>query len=363
MSERQYWLGFNLVKGVGPARVARLLEVFGSLREAWHASTSVLAGAGLDQRTLEGFEQTRRNLDLGAEMARLDRLGIALLTWDDPEYPALLSQLRLIDQAPPVLYLRGTLLEMDEWAVTVVGTRSVSAYGRQVTHQLATDMAAAGLTIVSGLARGVDAVAHQAALEAGGRTIAVLPCGLDQIYPPEHRGLAARIMHSGALISIFPLGTMADAHKFPIRNRVMSGLGRGVLVTEAGDKSGALLTAGYALEQGREVFAVPGNITTRSSMGVNRLIQDGAHPVLSAQDVFEVLKLEHVAQYAAAREELPDLSADERRVLECLSADPRHVDELCRVCALPVSQVTGALTLLALKGMIREVGVMTYVRC
>ncbi|GAB4477573.1 MAG: DNA-processing protein DprA [Anaerolineae bacterium] len=362
MSERQYWLGFNLVKGVGPARVARLLEVFGSLREAWHANPAALAGAGLDQRTLESFEQTRRRFDLGAELARLDRLGIALFTWDDPEYPVLLSQLRLIDQAPPVLYVRGTLLETDEWAITVVGTRSVSAYGRQVTHQLAADMAASGLTIVSGLARGVDAVAHQAALEAGGRTIALLPCGLDQIYPPEHRSLAARIMRSGALISIFPLGTTPDAHKFPIRNRVMSGLGRGVLVTEAGDKSGALLTAGYALEQGREVFAVPGNITTRSSMGVNRLIQDGAHPVLSAQDIFEVLKLEHVAEYAAAREELPDLSADERRVLECLSADPRHVDELARMCALPVSQVTGALTLLALKGMIREVGVMTYVR-
>lgn len=362
MTERQYWIGFNLVKGVGPVRTRLLQEQFGSLREAWRAPHDALRAVGLDRRTLGGLEKVRRLVDLGAELARLDKLGIAVLTWDDEDYPVLLRQLREIDQAPPVLYLRGSLSEADEWAVTIVGTRSVSPYGRQVTHQLAAELAANGLTIVSGLARGVDAEAHQAALEAGGRTIAVLGCGLDTIYPPEHRMLAARIVQQGALMSPFALGTPPDGKNFHYRNQVMSGLARGVIVTEAGEKSGALVTAGAALEQGREVFAVPGNITVPTSDGTNRLIQDGAQPVLSAHDVLSALNLEQVAQFVEARTDLPSLNEDERLVLERLTADPQHIDELTQQCGLPVAQVTSALTLLELKGIARKVGHMTYVR-
>ena len=362
MSERQYWVGFNLVKGVGPVRVRLLMAHFGSLRAAWQAAPADLRAAGLDRRTIASLVETRRSVDLDAELARLDKLGIAVLTWDDPEYPALLAQLRHIDHAPPVLYLRGSLAPSDEWALAIVGTRSVTPYGRQVTHQLASELAANGLTIVSGLARGADAEAHEAALAAGGRTIAVLPCGLNTIYPPEHRQLAARIVQNGALMSMFPRGTQPVASNFSARNRLMSGLARGVIVTEASDKSGALLTAGHALEQGREVFAVPGNITARGSNGTNRLIQDGAHPVLAAQDVLDALNLERVAVHASARANLPALSSDERAVLDTLSADPLHIDEVAQRCGLPVSAVTSALTMLELKGMVRQMGAMIYVR-
>ncbi len=362
MSERQFWIGLNLVQGIGPVRVRQLLEHFGALSEAWRASPEALQKAGLDRRALRSLVETQRRVDLEAEVARLDKLGIGVLTWEDEDYPALLAQLRPIDQAPPVLYVRGSLAETDEWAIAVVGTRAVTPYGRQVTHQLVGDLAANGLTVVSGLARGVDAEAHQAALEAGGRTIAVLACGMDDIYPPEHRTLAARIVRQGALISPFPLGTRPLAANFSARNRVLSGLTRGVLVTEAGEQSGALMTAGYALEQGREVFAVPGNITAQGSAGTNRLIQDGAHPVLNVQDVLDVLKLEQVAQFANARETLPAMSDIERAVVTKLSADPVHIDELTQRCGLSVASVSSALVTLELKGMVRQVGPMTYVR-
>ncbi|MBN1313030.1 MAG: DNA-processing protein DprA [Anaerolineae bacterium] len=362
MIERQYWLGFNLVSGVGPVLVRRMLERFGALSEAWHAGPDTLRTVGLDARALANLIEVRRQVDLDAELARLDKLGIAVLTWEDEDYPSLLAELREIDQAPPVLYLRGSLADSDEWAITVVGTRSVSAYGRQVTYQLAHELAANGLTIVSGLARGVDAEAHQAALKAGKRTIAVLPCGLDTIYPPEHRGLAAQIVQQGALMTPFPLGTAPKGTNFAPRNRMMSGLGRGVLVTEAGIKSGALVTAGYTLEQGREVFAVPGNITAKSSSGTNGLIQDGAHPVLDVKDVLDVLKLEGIEQFEEARASLPPLGGDEAAVLGSLSAEPLHIDELTRQCGLPISRVTSVLTLLELKGMVRQVGRMTYTR-
>jgi DNA processing protein len=362
MGERQFWVGFNLVSGVGPARVRRLLERFGTLADAWRARASDLRQAGLDQRALDNLRETRKRVDLDAEMARLDKLGIAVLTWDDEDYPALLGQLREIDHAPPVIYLRGSLSSEDEWALTVVGMRAVSAYGKQVTYRLAGELAANGLTIVSGLARGVDAEAHRAALEVGGRTIGVLPCGLDDIYPPEHRNLAAQIIQNGALMSIFPLDTPARKEIFPVRNQVMSGLGRGVLVTEASEKSGSMLTVTSALEQGREVFAVPGNITAQGSSGTNRLVQDGAHPVTSAQDVLDVLNLERVVEFSAARASLPSMSEHEAAVYGCLSDEPLHIDALVQQCGMPVDQVSSTLTMLVLKGMAREVEHMTYVR-
>jgi len=362
VSERKYWIGLNLAKGIGPVRFRQLHEFFGTLRDAWEAEPAELEAAGLDRRALRSLLETRTRVDLDAELARLDKLGIAVLTWDDEEYPPMLGALRPVDQAPPVLYLRGTLTSSDEWALAVVGTRRATPYGRQVTHQLARELAASGLTVVSGLARGLDAEAHSAALAAGGRTIAVLASGLDVLYPPEHRQLAADVMQCGAVISMFPLGTMPAPANYSARNRLISGLARGVLVTEAGDKSGALITARHALEQGREVFAVPGNITAQGSTGTNRLIQDGAHPVLSAQDVLDVLKLEHVAAYTSAREQLPAMGDDERAVLAQLSAEPLHVDELVNHVRLPVSAVNSALVTLELKGMVRRVGTLMYVR-
>lgn len=362
MNERQYWVAFNQVPGIGPVRVRRLLEAFTTLSEAWRASEPALQAAGVDRRTLDNLREVRQRIDPQVELARLDKLGIAVMTWEDELYPPLLADLRASDQAAPVLYVRGTLIESDIWSLAVVGTRSISAYGRQVTHRLAADLAANGVTIVSGLARGVDAEAHTAALEAGGRTIAVMGCGLDTIYPPEHRQLASRIMLQGALISPFSLGTAPEAKNFAPRNRVLSGISRGVLVTEAGDTSGALTTAGYALEQGREVFAVPGNITAQGSSGTNRLIQDGAHPVIAADDILDVLNMERIAQHKEAQVSLPSMSPSEQTVYQSLTRDPLHIDDLTRACGIPVFQVSSALTMLELKGLVRQVAYMTYVR-
>lgn len=360
--ERQYWIGFNLVRGVGPVRTRRLLERFGALSEAWHAPVSSLAEAGLDRRAVESLKETRRRVDLAAELARLDKLGIAILTWEDKDYPALLKQLQAIDQAPPLLYMRGSLSSSDEWALAVVGTRTASAYGRQVAHRLTRELAANGLVIISGLARGIDAEAHRAALDVGQRTIAVLPCGLDTIYPPENRLLAAEIIRHGAVMSIFPLGAKPERRRFAPRNQLMSGLARGVLVIEAGEKSGALLTATSAAEQGREVFAVPGNITARGSNGTNQLIREGATPVTSAEDVLMALELEHIAQYTDARTALPEMSDDERQVLNHLSGEALHVDELAQRCGLPIQTVNSVLTMLELKGTVRQVGPMIYAK-
>jgi DNA processing protein len=362
MTERQFWVAFNQIPGIGPVKVRRLLETFGSLAGAWQAPEEALRDVGIDRRTLENLREGRKHIDPSVEMARLDKLGVAVLTWEDELYPPLLAELRADDSAPPVLYLRGTLTEADMWSLAVVGTRNVSAYGRQVTHRLVSDLAANHVTIVSGLAHGVDTEAHTAALDVGGRTIAVMGCGLDTVYPPENRQLAARIVKQGALLSPFPLQTAPEGKNFAPRNRTLSGISRGVLVTEAGDKSGALTTAGYALEQGREVFAVPGNITAQGSNGTNRLIQDGAHPVLAVDDVLGVLNMDKVAQHVEAQVNLPQMGDSEQAVLKHLTNNPLHIDELTRMCTLPTAQISSALTMLELKGMVRQVAYRTYVR-
>lgn len=362
MSERKYWLGFSQVKGIGPRRTQALIDNFGTLAEAWRADDTALERAGLDQRALQNLKEIRKQIDLEAEIARLDKLGIALITWDDPEYPANLTALKDTGEAPPVLFVRGTLLDRDEWSIAVVGSRAASAYGKAVTESITRDLAGNGITIISGLARGIDSEAHQATLEAGGRTIAVLACGLDRIYPPENRQLAAKIMRQGALVSSFPVGSEPDGMKFPVRNRIMSGLAKGVLVTEAADKSGALITAEAALDQGREVFAVPGNITSRSSMGVNRLIQDGAHPVMSADDIMAVLSYERQVTFAEARKSLPEMSDIEKIILEYLAEDPVHIDQIARDTQLSITEVSSGLTLLQLKGLVKDMGGRIFTR-
>jgi DNA processing protein len=259
-----------------------------------------------------------------------------------------------------VLYARGDLLPEDEFAVAIVGTRRVTPYGRQVTEELSSFLAGNGITIVSGLARGVDAIAHQAALRAGGRTLAVLGSGVDRIYPPENRALAAQIMEHGAILSDYAVGTAPEASNFPPRNRIISGLSLAVVVIEAGETSGALITAGFAAEQGREVFAVPGSILAPQSKGTNKLIQTGALPLLSPEDLLQALNLTRVGAQKSARKILP---ADEveRQLLDALGSEPLHVDELRSQTGLPVEKVSAALVMMELKGMVRQVGAMHYV--
>jgi DNA processing protein len=221
-------------------------------------------------------------------------------------------------------------------------------------------MVRSGVTVISGLARGIDATAHQAALDAGGRTIAVMACGLDRVYPPENRHLAQAIIENGALVSDYPIGTHPDARNFPPRNRIISGLSLGVVVVEAGVRSGALITVGFAADQGREVFAVPGNILNRSSAGCNRLIHDGAKMVLGVEDILEELNLTMIEQQAEVRSILP-ADATEAKLIELVSDDPLHIDEICRQSQLPVHKVSSTLAMMELKGMVRQVGGMNYV--
>jgi DNA processing protein len=353
-----YWIGFNRVRGIGPARLRALLDHYGDIEAAWRAPADALREIGLERRSIENLVEARGRLDLAGELERTRRAGIDILIWDDPRYP---QRLLTIHDPPPVLYVLGGLSPADDWAVAVVGTRNASPYGREAARLLAGDLARSGVTIVSGLARGIDAQAHQAALDCGGRTLAVLGSGLDVIYPWENKKLAAAITGHGALISEFALGSQPEASNFPARNRIISGLSRGVIVVEAGEQSGALITADFAADQGRDVFAVPGSIFQRSSRGANRLICDGAQPALSAADVLEALNLTAVTEHVEAQMLFPT-DATEALLLEGLSEEPTHIDEVGRASGLPISTVSSTLALMELKGLVRQVGGMNYVR-
>ncbi len=357
MDTKAYWVGFNLVKGIGAVRLRQIIDFFGTLEIAWNSPQEGFLAAGLPSKVVENFQQVRRQVDLDLIMANIEKKRIKVMTWEDSEYP---RRLKEINQAPPVLFINGSINVEDDWAVAVVGTRRVTPYGRQVTAEIARFLAQNGVTVVSGLARGVDAIAHQTAIQAGGRTIAVLGNGVDVVYPPEHRKLASDIALQGALVSDYPLGTPPDGVNFPPRNRIISGLSLATVVVEAGEKSGALITAEFAVEQGRDVFAVPGSILTPQSEGTNRLIEQGARPLLKMAEILDALKLEQIPEKQLTRK-LNPASAVEKNLLNCLSQDPMHVDELCGLSGLPISQVSATLTMMELKGMVTQVGGMNYV--
>ena len=353
----QYWVGFSFIPSIGRVRLNRLKTHFGNLEDAWKAEPAELIRAGLDDSVVRSVVSWRPRISLDAEMEKLDRYGVQVLTWHDPGYP---SRLKEIHDYPPLLYIRGSLLPEDEWCLAVVGTRRATVYGRQVTEEIVADLAQSRITTVSGLAKGIDSIAHHAALDAGGRSIAVFAHGLDMVYPSEHTALARRIVQQGALISEHPLGTRPKPEYFPRRNRILSGMSLGVLVVEAGATSGALITANHALEQNREVLAVPGSILSPASRGTNRLIQEGAKLVLSYRDILEELNLGAVAQQIEMKEVLP-ASDTESLLLKQLSAEPTHVDEVCRGSGLPISTVSSTLAMMELKGLVRTVGNMKYV--
>ncbi|GAB4452900.1 MAG: DNA-processing protein DprA [Anaerolineales bacterium] len=357
MDEKKFWVGFNLIKGIGAVRMQGLVAYFGNLESAWAASPADLAAAGLGSKLIERVIQARANVDLDKVWERIEKQGIKILTWQDEAYP---QRLKEIDQPPPVLYVRGDYLPDDLFAVAIVGTRRVTPYGRQITEELSAFLAGRGMTVVSGLARGVDAIAHQAALKAGGRTIAVLGSGVDKIYPPEHRALAEQIMEHGALLSDYAPGTPPDASNFPPRNRIISGLSLAVVVVEAGETSGALITAEFAAEQGREVFAVPGSILAPQSKGTNKLIQNGALPLLSVNDLMQALDLTRMGEQKAARKIMPG-DPLEAQLLSVIGSEPLHVDEIRNQAGLPIEKVSATLALMELKGMVRQVGGMQYV--
>jgi DNA processing protein len=353
-----YWIGFNLVKGIGAVRFRNLLDTFGDAESAWNASAEALRGAGLSSKLVENLCQMRAQVDLEQVWERIQAHNIRVLTWEDEEYP---RRLKEIEQPPPVLYLRGDLTLEDEWAVAIVGTRRITAYGRQVAEEVSATLASNGVTLVSGLARGVDAVAHQAALHAGGRTLAVLGSGVDRIYPPENQRLAEQIIAHGAVISDYPLGTPPEGPNFPPRNRIISGLSLAVIVIEANLDSGAMITATFAAEQGRELFAIPGSIFAPQSRGANQLIRDGARLLLDPQEVLEVLDLKQATAQQAARQILPG-DPVEAQLYQVLGSEPRHVDDIRSQTGMSIEKVSSTLALMELKGMVRQVGGMNYVR-
>jgi len=352
-----YWIGFSKVPGIGPARLQALLDYYGHIKTAWHANPGQLRAIGLDRRSVENLVRVRDELDLEFEVTKLDKLNVNVLTWESPDYPDLLKN---IANPPPTLYVRGKLTPQDDWAVAVVGTRRATTYGKECTRMLVTGLVENGVTVVSGLAYGIDTVAHQTALKAGGRTIAVLGCGVDIIYPSENRRLAQSIIESGALISEYPLGTNPESGNFPRRNRIISGLSLGVLFVEGSRKSGARITTDYALEHGREVLAVPGSILRKAGSGPNYLIQNGAKLVTTVNDILEELNLTMIAQHTEARAIIPD-NQTEAVLLEKLSSEPTHIDELGQITGLPAPEIASTLTMMELKGMVRQVGSMNYV--
>ncbi|MEX0681895.1 MAG: DNA-processing protein DprA [Dehalococcoidia bacterium] len=358
-SDTPFWVAFSRIPGLGSVRFQALISRFGTLGEAWRATRSELKETGVGEGVVRKIAEHRASIDPEAEMERLQQAGVHAITWDDAAYPKILRE---IDDAPPVLYLRGELVEADALAVAVVGTRRPTPYGRQVAEELSHQLAANGVCIVSGLARGIDGVAHRAALAAGARTLAVLACGLDMVYPPEHKRLAADIAERGALISEQPLGTEPRGDFFPRRNRILSGLSLGVLVIEGDVKSGGLITANCALDQGRDVFAVPGSIFSSQSRGTNLKIAKGeAKLVQRVEDILGELNLTMIPQQLEMQTLVPATDT-EAQILRHITKEPVHIDDVCRDSGLPTTTVSSILAMMELKGLVREVGAKSYIR-
>jgi len=357
--ERLAALRLHLTPGIGPRLYAALVERFGSARAALDAPASALVEApGIGRDTARRIREGLAQADPEEELARAASAGVRVLARGEADYPLALGY--LID-APPVLYVKGTLEAEDAQAVTIVGTRKCSLYGSDQAERLAGGLARAGFTVVSGLARGVDSAAHRGALAGGGRTLAVLGNGLATVYPPENARLAAAVTERGALVSEFPMTAEPAAENFPRRNRILAALGLGTVVVEAGRRSGALITARFAAELGKEVFAVPNRVDAPGAAGVHALLRDGAKLVESVTDVLDEFPDLEVpagaaggdASHQATLALKANLSAEEARLLEVLDGDPAGVDALASRSGLDPARVSGALTLLELKGLVR----------
>lgn len=358
-TELKYWLAFNQISAIGPIRWQRLLRYFPDLKTAWLAPSNELIRAGIEPKITDEVieEKSKINPDLGLE--KLVELDAKIITILDPNYPKLLKE---IYAPPPLLYYLGQLDLNNDFPLAVVGTRKISDYGQQVTQQIVSELAQSGLTIISGLALGIDACAHQAAIDVNGKTIAVLGSGIDQIYPAANRRTAQEIIeNNGAIITEFPLGMPPLKHNFPQRNRIISGLSLGTLVTEAGEKSGALITARYSLDQNREVFAIPGSIYNQGSFGPNKLIKMGAKTVTESDDILETLNLEQANDFKAAKETVPG-NETEQKLLELLKNEPIHVDKLSQSAKLDISVINSTLSVMEMKGMVRNLGNQKYVK-
>lgn len=361
------WFVLRAVPGIGDALLCRLVQSLGTPNAVLQASHDELTQrGGISSALAKAIHQGPAVEDLRAidrELTALERMAIRVVTFLDPEYPA---RLKTIHDPPPLLSVSGALSDADRHAVAIVGTRDATPAGRLVAERLSRGLAEAGLTVVSGLARGIDAAAHRSALEAGGRTIAVLGCGIDRTYPPEHQALRKKVEEQGAVLSELPLGAYPHAYHFPKRNRIISGLSFGVVVVEAASQSGSLITARLAAEQGRDVFAVPGSVQSGQSRGTNGLIKQGAQLVDTVEDILDALAPQFEPAFRTRMQERRAalthpvqsgrllLEPDEATLYAALPAEPVHIDELIAKTGLPAASVSGLLLSLELKGVIRQ---------
>jgi len=357
---RIYWLGWQCLLPGSGSRLWSLVRHFGSPRAAWEATVKELSGApGIGDEGPEGLARRRSSLDPGQEAAKLESIGISFVCHTDPAYPENLLQ---IFDPPPVVFVRGSFKSTDKLAVAVVGSRKPSPYGLTVAEKLAKDLAAVGITVVSGMARGIDTAGHKGALAGEGRTIAVLGCGPDVVYPRENYRLMEKIIENGAVVSEFPPGTSPEPWHFPVRNRIISGLSQGTVVVEAAEKSGALITADFALEQGRDVMAVPGNVVNPLTRGPHRLIKQGARLVEGTGDIIDELGLEKIFPIPAAAQSGLKMSGAEEALYRLLSLDPVSLDELIGRSGLLPQKAMAALMYLEIKGLAKQMPGRFYIR-
>lgn len=352
MPDPKFWIALSDVPDIGPVTAKKLLAIYKKPEAVFKAPYKELAnirGIGpAKAKNIKGYSSWER---IDNQLEKLDATGIKIITFSNKDYP---ETLKNIEDAPIALYIKGTIQKEDRYAVAVVGSRNYSPYGKLAAEKLSSELSSMGFTIVSGMARGIDTLAHTAAINSGGRSIAVLGSGIDVPYPPENRGLMEKLSASGCVISEFPPGTPPERENFPKRNRIISGLSLGVLVVEATADSGSLITASCALEQGKEVFAVPGNINSVNSKGTNDLIKKGAKLAQSAEDVIEELA-PVLRGYIRTREKANiELSVEEKRLCDIMTAEPKHVDMLSRESKMPAQKVLGILLSLELNGIAKQ---------
>jgi DNA processing protein len=355
------WIGLSSVPGVGRSTFRKLVAHFGSPERVLSARPNAFKEiAGLSDKVIKALVSFAWREPAEQELARATEADVVIITVDQPEYP---DSLRTIPDPPLYLYVKGSLKPQDVHAIALVGTRKPTQYGRSITYRISSDLARAGFTIVSGLARGIDTQAHRGALSAGGRTIGVLGCGVDIAYPPENKELLAEISQNGAIVTEYPFGAGPEAGYFPARNRIISGLSRGTVIIEAAEDSGSLITAKNALQQNRKLFAVPGNIGSATSRGPNNLIKQGAALIESADDILKYLGRQTPnSRETSQSEPSPVLSQDEKRIYQCITDEPKHIDTLLIESRSSAGKLSGVLINLELKGLAKQLPGKYFIR-
>jgi DNA processing protein len=360
VTRKEAFIALNMVPHLGPVRLRRLLDLFGSPERVLAARRNELqAVEGLNQPLIASLIAWESVIDLSRELARIREFGATVATLEDADYPSLLRE---IHDPPTVLYVWGRLEPRDHHAIGVVGSRRTSHYGLECAKKISYQIAYAGLTVVSGLAAGIDTAAHQGALAAKGRTIAVLGAGLRHLYPPENRTLAEKIAESGAVVSEFPIETTPDRQTFPMRNRIISGWGSGLLVVEAGLNSGALISASQAADQGRNLYAIPGQIDRPTSHGSNRLIQQGAKLVMSVDDILEDLRTLFPKAPDLTPSKPPGLAGDLLKVYDAITSDQTSIDEIIAQSGLAAGAAAAALLQLETQHLVRQLPGKSFVK-